>query len=108
MYCIDCPWPKQGTKRMRTRSPQDDEAAQAVKGDARITAITVMHVLSDTVMPNPFLNITRNRETTLEPISGQSLSLTTVTASGCTALIDPSYKCIILYFLLFFTGTSLL
>ena len=66
----NCPWPKQGKKRMRTRTPQDDEAAQAVEGDARTTAITVMHVLSDTVMPNPLLNITRTRET----ISGPSLN----------------------------------
>ena len=78
-------------KRMRTRPPQADEAAQAVEGDARTTAITVMHVLSDTVMPNLFFNITQSCETTLAPTSGPSLNLTTVTASGSTAIMEPTH-----------------
>ena len=76
---------------MQTRSPQDEEAAQAVEGGARTTAISVMHILSDTVNLNPFLNITRNREITLTPIPGPSLNLPTITASGYAALMDPNH-----------------
>ena len=57
-----------------------------MEGDAPITA---MHALSDTVMPNLPRNITRKRETTLAPIPGPSLNLTTVTVSGETAVTVP-------------------
>ena len=42
-------------------------------------------------MSNMPRNITRNRETTLAPIPGPSLNLTTVTASGDTAITDPTH-----------------
>ena len=62
-----------------------------MEGDAPTTAITAMHALSDTVMPNLPRNITRKRETTLAPIPGPSLNLTTVTVSGEKVVTDPTH-----------------
>ena len=50
-----------------------------------------MHALSDTVMPNLPRNITRHCKTTLAPIPGPSLNLTTVTVSGETAVMVPTH-----------------
>ena len=62
-----------------------------MEGDAPTTTLTDMHALSDTVLPNLSRNITRNCETTLAPIPGPSLNLTTVTVSGDTAVTDPTH-----------------
>ena len=62
-----------------------------MEGDAPTTAITAMHALSDTVMPNLPRDITRNRKTTLAPIPGPSLNLTTVTVIGDAAVTDVTH-----------------
>ena len=62
-----------------------------MEGDAPTTAITAMNALSDTVMPNLSRNITRNRETTLAPIPGPTLNLTTVSVSGETTVTVPTH-----------------
>ena len=42
-------------------------------------------------MPDPFLSITRNRETNLAPIPVPSLNLTPVAASGSMASTEPTH-----------------
>jgi hypothetical protein len=86
----NCPW-RQGTKRKRTRTLPDGDAARAEEGDALIPDTIVMHVSSEIAMPTPFLTVKRNRETTRAPIAGPSLNLSTITAHGSTASTEPTH-----------------
>ena len=88
---MQLPLAEAGDKEEANKTPQDGGAIQAVERDAPTTAITAMHTLSDTVMPNLPRSITRKRETTLAPIPRPSLNLTTVTASGDTAVTEPTH-----------------
>ena len=62
-----------------------------MEGDASLTSPTLLHDMSDTVLPPLYLNEVPNDVLTQAPPLGPRLNLITVNVSGSTATTEPTH-----------------
>jgi hypothetical protein len=87
----NCPWQPEVKQRKRKRTQLDEGAASAMEGDASLTSPTLLHDMSDTVLPPLYLNKVPNDVLTRAPPLGPRLNLITVNVSGSTATTEPTH-----------------